>query len=91
MAQKRNKITLKTTSEYPCQYDDIIDMHKRTYATIYILSNAKKDGKTEAGITICEDGIYDIVIDAQKLTKKVVFEALKDLSKITGLEYKLEN
>ena len=87
----RRKMNLKTTGEYPCQWDDIINEKRKTYAAIYTLKNAREDEITKAGITKKKDGIFDIVIDAPKLTKNIVQNALKELSKITGIEYKLLN
>lgn len=87
----KEKINLRTTGEYPCQWDDLIDEHGKTYATVYTLKNARGDGVTEAGITQSSDGIFDIVIDAPKLTKDVVRNSLKELSKITGIEYKFNS
>ena len=86
----KRKMNLKTTSKYPCEWDDLIDEQRETYATIYTLKNARKDGRI-ARITKSKDGIFDIVIDAPKLTKDSIQTALKELSKITGIEYKLSN
>ncbi len=84
-------MNLKTTGKYPCQWDDIINKKRETYATIYTLKNARGDNITKAGITKKKDGIFDIVIDAPELTKELVQTAIKELSKITGIEYKLLN
>jgi len=84
-------MNLKTTGEYPCQWDDIVNEKGKTYATIYTLKNARKDEITRAGITKKNNGIFDIVVDVPELTKELVQTALKELSKITGIEYKLSN
>jgi len=87
----RRKMNLKTTGEYPCQWDDIVNERGKTYATIYTLKNAREDEITKAGITKKKDGIFDMVVDAPELTKELVQTALKKLSKITGIEYKFSN
>ena len=82
---------LKTTGDYPCQWDDLIDEKRRTYATIYTLSNVKKGSRPKLkGIQKSKDGIFDIVVDEQELIKENVETALKDLTKITGIEYILK-
>ncbi len=84
-------MNLKTTSEYPCEWDDLINEQRETYATIYTLKNAREEGITKAGIIKKKDGIFDIVTDSLELTKEIVQNSLKELSKITGIEYKLLN
>ena len=84
-------MNLKTTSEYPCKWDDLINEQRETYATIYTLKNAREEGIIKIGITKKKDGIFDIVVDVPELTKELVQTAIKELSKITGIEYKLLN
>lgn len=79
-----------TTAYYPCKWDDLIDEQRRTHATFYTLKNAKEDGFEAPGITLGEDGVYDIVVDAPELSHVLVRRALTGLSKITGLQYQLQ-
>lgn len=74
------------TGEYPTQWDDLINEKRETIATIYTLEEAKEDG-FEEGITLSEDGVYDIVVDVQEITNKVVESALEQLGKITKKKY----
>lgn len=83
------QITLKTTGEYPCQFDDLIDKNRKTYVTIYILKNAREYGINKVSISKGKYGIFNIVKDVPKLTKSIVRNSLAELSKITGIEYKL--
>lgn len=82
-------MNLKTTGEYPCQFDDLIDKNRKTYATIYTLKNAREYGINKIGISKGKYGIFNIVKDVSKLTKNIVRNSLTELSKITGIEYKL--
>ena len=80
---------LKSTGQYPCQWNDIIDNKRRTYVTVYTLKNAREDGIKRACIKKARDGVFDIVIDTSQLTKKIIVKALEDLSKITEIKYNL--
>ncbi len=81
------------TGFYPCPWDDLIDEENKVYATIYTLSNVRKNsliGIRKAGITFDKkDKIFDIVVNVPKLTEKIVKNSLKKLSEITGLIYDL--
>jgi len=43
-----------------------------------------------SGITLSEDGVYDIVIDVPALSREVVTNALADLSAFTGKQFALK-
>ena len=91
---------LKSTSEYPCQWDDLIDEKDNTVATIYTLEEAVIAAKecselkqsfpeVKPGITKDNSGMYDIIVDAKSLTADAVENAVKGLSKLAGIEYKV--
>jgi len=89
-----NEIVLRPTSDFGCQWDDFLIEGDRTYVTMYTLENVRKGGDghlTKPGITLSDDGIYDIVIDAPELTKEIVEQALKELSDITLVSYVLQS
>lgn len=87
-------IELETSGEYPCSWDDLINLKGNTYATIYALEEARRDPEDSlyrTGITKGDDGIWDIIVDVPELTIDAVRHSLKDLSKKTGIEYKLNS
>ena len=86
MKEYKKIIKVKPTSEYPCQWDDLIDSRKKVIATIYTLEEGEKDN-LKPGITKGEDGIYDIVVHAQQINNEVVKNALEDLGNITDKRY----
>lgn len=86
MKEHKKIIKVKPTSEYPCQWDDLIDSRKKVIATIYTLKEGEKDN-LKLGITKRKNGIYDIVVHAKEINNEVVREALKDLEKVTGKRY----
>lgn len=77
---------IKPTCEYPCQWDDLINSHKKVIATIYTLDEGKKDN-LKPGITKGKDGIYDIVVHSNEINNEVVRNALQDLEKVTNKRY----
>ncbi len=77
---------IKPTSEYPSQWDDLIGPNKKVIATIYTSKEGKKDS-LNSGITKGKDGIYDIVAHAKEINNAVVRNALKNLGKVTGMQY----
>jgi len=81
-------VTIRTTGEYPCQWDDLVEVSGATLATIYTLQEVKKEG-CKPGIRRGTDGVYDIVVPVTELGHTTVKEALKDLEKITGMRYVL--
>ena len=87
----KNKIIhLKTLIKYLCQWDDLLDKYMKVHATVYTLRNAKKDppiSVPKLGITKGEDDVWDIIIDVPELTKDIVRNSLKELTKITGTKY----
>lgn len=86
-----DEILLKNTTEYPCTFDDLIDsVSRETKVTVYTLKEREKDGPATTGISLSDDGIYDIVINAEKLTKELVKEAIYQLNSQTEIEYKLK-
>ncbi len=82
---------LKSTGQYPCQWDDLIDKNSRIVVTIYTLREKLIDGPAVPGVKLCEDGIFDIVVDVPELTEKVVVEALAELSSRAGKRYRLKS
>jgi len=86
--KKLETIKLKPTGEYPCQWDDLIDSKNNAIATIYTLTEGKKDN-LKPGITKGTDGIYDIVVNSKEITAEVVRNALADLEKVTDKRYML--
>lgn len=81
-----NIIRVKPTCEYPCQWDDLINSHKKVIATIYTLDEGKKDN-LKPGITKGKDGIFDIVVYSKEINNEVMRNALKELEKVTGKKY----
>lgn len=77
---------IKPTSEYPCQWDDLIGPNKKVIATIYTPEEGKKDN-LKPGITKGKDGIYDIVVHAKEINNEVARNALRNLEKVTGKQY----
>jgi len=88
MSKKKKIIKIKPTTEYPCQWDDLIAPNRKVITTIYTDEEGKKDNLI-LGINKGKDGIYDIVISAKEINNQVVRNALEDLGKITGYQYKL--
>lgn len=86
MKERKKKISVRPTGEYPCQWDDLIGPSKKVIATIYTLEEGYKDN-LKPGITKGKDGIYDIVVYAKEINNEVVRNALKDLEKLTGKRY----
>ena len=82
----RKIIRIRPTGEYPCQWDDLIDSHKKVFATIYTFEEGEKDN-LKPGITKGKDGIYDIVVHSEEINNEVVRSALKDLGKVAGESY----
>ena len=85
-SRTRRIVKVRPTGEYPCQWDDLIIPEKKTLATIYTLSEGKKDG-LKAGIRKADDGVYDVVVKASKINYRVVRNTLKELEKITHCSY----
>lgn len=83
-------IKIYPTSEYPSEWDDLIDLRKRVIATIYGREYGIKE-KCKIGITRAKDGIYDIVVQVKEINNKVVQDALGKLSEITKKKYKFES
>ncbi len=85
-------IKLISTSEYPCTYDDLIDASTRkTLFSISTLKSLQEEGEdVEAGITLSDDGIYDIVVDTELLTKNIVEEHIKNTSKLINQDFIFE-
>lgn len=86
MKMYRKRIRIRPACEYPCQWDDLIDSHKKVFATIYTFEEGEKDN-LKPGITKGKDGIYDIVVHSEEINNEVVRNALKDLEKVTGKRY----
>lgn len=87
-SKKLKAVEVKPIGEYPCQWDDFIDSKNNVIATIYTLTEGKKDS-LKSGITKGTDGIYDIVVDSREINTGVLLNALKDLEKFTGKLYPL--
>lgn len=86
MRKHKNTIRVRSTCEYPCQWDDLIDSRKQIIATIYNLKEGERDN-LKLGITKGKDGIYDIVVHSEEINNEVVRNALEDLGKVTGKRY----
>ena len=86
MVKKHRTIKTSPTSEYPCQWDDLIGPGKKVIATLCTLQEGKKDN-LKVGITKGKDGIYDIVVQAKEINNKVARNALDNLKKVTGEKY----
>lgn len=82
----KNTISVRPTCEYPCQWDDLIDSHKKVIATIYTLEEGEKDN-LKPGITKGKDEIFDIVVYSKEINNEVVRNALQDLEKVTNKRY----
>ena len=81
---------MRSTNEYPCLWDDLLKKDQSTYATVYTLEEKRKDDLNSVpGINKGQDGVWDIVLDIKQLTLDNVANSLKNLSQITGIEYKL--
>ena len=81
---------MRSTNEYPCLWDDLLKKDQSTYTTVYTLEEKRKDDlNTIPRISKGQDGIWDIVLDVKQLTLDNVANSLKNLSQITGIEYKL--
>ena len=72
-------------------WEDLVDEEKRTKVTVWTLDYVResKDLPAIPGIHKGKDGIYDIIIDAPQLASTNITDALKELTKQTGIEYKL--
>ena len=89
MRKHKKIIKVRLTCEYPCQWDDLINSHKKVIATIYTIDEGKKDN-LKPGITKGKDGIFDIVVYSKEINNEVVRNALKDLEKVTNKRYVFE-
>ena len=85
---KRGQISLSTDRYLPARSVDLIYNKNKIYAVVYTLAEAAED-KLALGVTKAKDGIYDIVLDVPEVNVSVIEKALKELSKITTLEYRL--
>lgn len=99
MSNNNKEIEVTSYTIYPCEWDDLFG-DDGLFVTIYTLKNVqdeitfyKKHGLPHdmppLGITLCSDGVYDIVVDVPILTIDVVKKTLKELSQRTGLVYKV--
>ena len=88
MSKKEKIIKIRPTTEYPCQWDDLIGPKRKVIATIYTVEEGKKDN-LKLGINKGKDGIYDIVVSAKEINNQMVRNALGNLGKVTGYQYKL--
>ena len=86
MRKHKKIIKVRPTCEYPCQWDDLINSHKKVIATIYTLDEGKNDN-LKPGITKGKDGIFDIVVYSKEINNEVVRNALQDLEKVTNKRY----
>ena len=77
---------IKSTGQYPCQWDDLINEKGKIIATIYTEEEAKRDG-LKFGISKGKDGIYDIVTSSKEINNEVVRNELNELSKRTKKKY----
>ena len=89
-AQGRKAVKVRTTGEYPCQWDDLIGADGETLATVYTVQEANQDG-LRVGITRGRDGVYDIVVPVKEITHKVLSKVLMDLEKMTDTRYVLSS
>ena len=78
---------LFSTGELPCEWEDLITAQRNTYVTIHTLQEAKED-QLALGVSKGEDGVYDVVLDVPTLTCDVIKDALRLLSKVTGVNYR---
>ena len=90
MEEQKKRKKIRSSCEYPSQWDDLIDSRKNVIATIYTLEEGKKDN-LKPGIKKGKDGIYDIVVHANEINNEVVRNALEDLGKVTGKQYVFES
>ena len=73
---------------FPSDWEDLVNSDYQTIATVYTRKEAECDGLT-VGVTRGKDGVYDIVIDAPRLTRKLVCESLGALREMSGVSYRL--
>lgn len=86
MNKQKKTIRVRPTSEYPCQWDDLLGPHKKVVATIYTYEEGRKEN-LKPGISKGKDGIYDIVSHSGEINNEIVRNGLKELGKITGSKY----
>lgn len=72
-------------------WEDLVDEERRTKVTVWTLGYVResKDLPAIPGIHKGKDGIYDIIIDAPQLVRTNITDALKELTQLTGIDYKL--
>lgn len=80
------------TSEYPCSWDDLID--PETKETIVSIASMSVVGEEEPDAKLGiirdeEDGIWDIYIQDTEITEKRLESLLRELTKKSGVKYKL--
>ena len=80
---------IRSIVELPSNWTDLIDRKRRTVATVYTASEAEQDGKP-LGVGLSNDGVYDIVVDASKITPKVLKNVVMDLNDFSKRTYQLE-
>ena len=82
------KKQLISTSEYPCKWDELIDADtEETVVMISSMSVVPEEEKATLGISKGGDGIWDIVIKDDNITKDRLDRLMSELSKKTGVEY----
>jgi len=79
---------LKSTCVLPSQWNDLVDEKDNVIATVYTLKERQSDFEdAKVGIIKAEDGIYDVVVEAEELTDEVIGEAIGNLMGCTKENY----
>lgn len=94
LLKEKKPIHLLSTTYYPSEWDDLIDAESRelliSIFTVSSLEDLSDDEIIETGISRADDGIIDIVVEAEMLTEEIVSEQLHKLSKLMRVEYLLQ-
>lgn len=78
---------LITNTNYPCLQDVLADEEtNELIATVFI------DSETElpVGIWISSEGVYEIVVKGNSVSRETLLQSLTELTQITGVKYEVE-
>lgn len=77
---------LTSSADYPCPMDDLFDPEtNEPVVSIYTLEQSE----LPLGIWMADDGVYEIVVENDLITKEILKLQLTELSLITGVEYEV--
>jgi hypothetical protein len=78
---------LFTSASYPCIKDELYDQETNEL-TIVLFT----DSETEVppGVWMNDEGVYEVVVRGNHISKDALLQSLEELSEITGITYEVE-